>query len=82
VAALAANGCDSKNDHALAYKRVDDDNTLRDAVERNGDAIAAMVPGRKNSQCCKRWQYASDTRTDRYATQLLQILEIRMLEVL
>jgi hypothetical protein len=36
-------GSNLNNNHAVAYKRVDEENKLRDAVERNGDAMPVWL---------------------------------------
>jgi hypothetical protein len=50
---------------------IEDDNKLRDAVERHGEEnwkpIAALLPGRTKTQCCSRWQNAVDPRIDHTA---------------
>jgi hypothetical protein len=42
----------------------DEDTKLKDAAQKHGgkkwDAIAALVPGRTNKQCCNRWSHALD----------------------
>jgi hypothetical protein len=47
----------------------DEDNKLKDAVQMHGDenwgVIAALVPGREEEQCCRRWNDALDPNIDR-----------------
>jgi hypothetical protein len=51
----------------------DEDNKLKDAVQMHGaetgaenwSAIAALVPGRAENQCCRRWNDALDPNMDR-----------------
>jgi hypothetical protein len=47
----------------------DEDNKLKDSVQTHGGknwgAIAALVPGRTQKQCCSRWKYALDPSIDR-----------------
>jgi hypothetical protein len=42
----------------------DEDSKLKDAVQSHGDkewvAVAALIPGRTNTQCCHRWKNALD----------------------
>jgi myb proto-oncogene protein len=49
----------------------EDDNKLKDAVEtrkgKDWEAVAALVPGRTNLQCWKRWHDELDPSIDRMA---------------
>jgi hypothetical protein len=49
----------------------EDDNKLKDAVEKHGDknwdAITVLLPGRTKVQCWSRWHVAVDPRIDRTA---------------
>jgi myb proto-oncogene protein len=59
---------DRANGRAGKWTSVED-SKLKDAVQTHGDkdwaVIAALVPGRTNSQCYQRWYYALDPSIDR-----------------